>query len=69
MYKHQDKLVDISELSSALGGISRSTIYRHINKTQGFPKPIKIGSLTRFKASEIEQFIVSQRHAQEGIEK
>lgn len=52
-----DKLINISELSELLGGISRATIYRHINNLDGFPKPLKVGSATRFRFSEVQAFI------------
>jgi len=52
-----DKLLSISQLGEALGGMSRSTVYRHIELTPGFPKRIKIGGKTLFKESEVQAFI------------
>ena len=52
-----DKLLTIPQLAEALGGLSRATIYRHINELPGFPKPVKVGALTRFRESEVQAFI------------
>ena len=59
-----DKLINIDELAHLLGGISRASIYRHINGIHGFPKPVKIGSATRFRMSNVQVFI----HQDEGLE-
>lgn len=56
---HHDTLVNLSELSQMLGGISRASIYRHIKNIEGFPQPVKVGAATRFRASEIQAFISS----------
>lgn len=52
-----NKLVTIAELSIALGGISRPSIYRHIKNLPGFPQPVKIGASTRFRKSDVVAFI------------
>ncbi len=53
----QDRLLDMKELSKLLGGISRASIYRHMNSLPGFPQPVKIGASTRFRHSEVQAFI------------
>jgi len=53
-----EKLMTIDDLASRLGGIGRSTIYRHIKSLPGFPRPVKVGGVTRFRLSEVEAFIV-----------
>ena len=52
-----DKLITIDELSDALGGIGRATIYRHIRTLPGFPPIVKIGAATRFRESDLQAFI------------
>ena len=52
-----DKLVTIDQLSESLGGMGRASIYRHIKKIHGFPQPVKVGSATRFRESEVQAFI------------
>lgn len=52
-----DKLLTLDELSDALGGIGRATIYRHIKTLPGFPQPVKVGAATRFRMSEVQAFI------------
>lgn len=52
-----EKLITFEELSHALGGITRSTIYRHIKALPGFPQPVKVGSATRFRNSDLQAFI------------
>ena len=52
-----DKLLTLDELSDALGGIGRSTLYRHIATLPGFPQPLKVGAATRFRLSEVQAFI------------
>lgn len=56
---NSDRYVSIDELAYRFG-IGRSTIYRRIKDLDGFPKPIKLGNLTRFRESDIEAFI--KRH-------
>jgi predicted DNA-binding transcriptional regulator AlpA len=52
-----DKLLTFAELSEALGGLGRATIYRHIANLPGFPQPVKIGGATRFRMSDVQAFI------------
>lgn len=51
------KLLTLDELSNALGGIGRATLYRHIKKIPNFPQPVKVGAATRFRQSDVEAFI------------
>ena len=55
-----DRLLSMRELSECLGDLSRATIYRHIKSLPEFPQPIKIGSATRFRQSDIQAFIQSR---------
>lgn len=52
-----DRLLSTKEFRSALGGMSPSTMYRHIETEPGFPKPVKVGMLTRFRESELTKYI------------
>lgn len=52
-----DKLLSIPQLAEALGGMSRATVYRHIDSLPGFPKPVKVGAATRFRESDVQAFI------------
>lgn len=52
-----DKLLSIPQLAEALGGMSRATIYRHIDSLPGFPNPVKVGAATRFRESDVQAFI------------
>ncbi len=52
-----DKLLTVEQLSDALGGISRATIYRHVRTLPGFPPIVKIGAATRFRESDVQAFI------------
>lgn len=52
-----DKFLTFAELSEALGGLGRATIYRHITNLPGFPQPVKIGGATRFRMSDVQAFI------------
>ena len=52
-----EKLISIEKLADYLGGVGRSTIYRHINTLPGFPQPVKIGAATRFRRSDVERYI------------
>ena len=57
--KMPDKLLKIDELAAALGGIGRASIYRHIKTLPGFPQPVKIGSATRFRESDVQAYIAA----------
>ena len=52
-----DRLITIEDLCQVLGGISRATLYRHLKALADFPKPLKIGKLTRFRESEVQAYI------------
>jgi len=63
-----DKLLNIDELAEALGGIGRSSIYRHIKNLPGFPQVVKIGAATRFRESDVQAYI-SENSSQEEVGK
>ena len=51
----RDDLLTIPEVQSRLGGVSRATIYRMIDRGD-LPEPIKLGPrMTRFRQSDIDQ--------------
>jgi len=52
-----DRLLNSKELRLILGGMAPSTMYRHIASEPGFPQPIKIGHLTRFRDSDLQNYI------------
>lgn len=52
-----DRLISIGDLSTALGGRSRASIYRDIRRVPGFPQPVKIGASTRFRQSDLDAFL------------
>jgi len=52
-----ERLITLDQLADRLGGIGRASIYRHIKTQPGFPKPVKVGRLTRFRASEVDRYI------------
>ena len=56
-----DKFLTIDELAHALGGLGRASIYRHIKALPGFPQPVKVGSLTRFRLSDVQAYIRGDR--------
>lgn len=53
-----DRLITLPELARLLG-LSRATIYRQIAADPAFPKPVKIGRVTRFRESDAQGFIAS----------
>ena len=53
----EDKLINLDQLSTQLGGIGRATIYRHIKNLPSFPQPLKIGAATRFRQSDVQAYI------------
>ena len=55
-----DKLITIDQLAEALGGIGRSSVYRHIKNLPNFPKPVKVGAATRFRQSDVEIYIAGR---------
>lgn len=56
-----DKLLKLPEVCE-LVGLKRPTIYKYI-KTEGFPKPIKIGSrASRWSYAQIMEWIEKQKN-------
>ena len=53
----EDKLINLDQLSTQLGGIGRATIYRHIKNLTDFPQPVKVGAATRFRESDVQRII------------
>jgi len=51
----EEKFLTVREVSEIVG-FKISTIYKFI-KTKNFPKPIKIGYSSRWKFSEIQQWM------------
>lgn len=64
-----DRFISINKLADSLGGISRATIYRHIKNLDHFPKPVKVGSLTRFRQSDVEKFILGTETSEKEVVK
>ncbi|MEO1957999.1 MAG: AlpA family phage regulatory protein [Nautiliaceae bacterium] len=54
-----DKLLTIKEVINIVG-LKKSTIYHFINKGK-FPKQIKIGHLSRWRLSDIQDWIDNQQ--------
>ena len=52
-----DHLITLDALSAALGGRSRASIYRDVRRVPGFPQPVKLGSSTRFRQSDVDAFM------------
>ena len=52
---HDHVLLTVKDVSSILN-ISTTTIWRHV-QSGSFPKPLKIGRLTRWRRSDIDQLI------------
>ena len=50
-----EKLLTIKEVVSIVG-FKTSTIYKFI-KTKGFPKPVKIGKSSRWKLSDVNNWL------------
>jgi predicted DNA-binding transcriptional regulator AlpA len=63
-----DKLLTIDELATALGGLGRASIYRHIKALHGFPQPVKVGAATRFRQSEVQAYIRGDLAQQEAAQ-
>ena len=62
----EDKLINLDQLSTQLGGIGRATIYRHIKDLPGFPQPVKVGAATRFRESDTQAYIRGDADKQEA---
>lgn len=52
-----DRLLNSKELRLVLGGMAPSTMYRNIANEPKFPQPLKIGHMTRFRDSDVQQYI------------
>lgn len=50
-------LIDIPTLKKRLGIRGNATVYRRIKDDPRFPRPVKIGKLTRFVDAEVSRFI------------
>jgi predicted DNA-binding transcriptional regulator AlpA len=50
-------LIDITTLKARLGIGGSATVYRRIKDDPHFPRPIKLGKLTRFIDAEVGQYI------------
>lgn len=61
-----DRLLTIAQLADLLG-LSRATVYRQIAADSAFPRPVKIGRVTRFRESDAQAFIASAGKAAEGM--
>jgi len=55
----EEKLLTINELANIVG-FRKSTIYKFIKKGK-FPKQIKIGKSSRWKLSDIQNWIKNQK--------
>ncbi|OUY08543.1 helix-turn-helix transcriptional regulator [Acinetobacter populi] len=64
------KRIDLEKLT----GLSRSTIYDHLNPKSKrydpeFPRPIKFGHLSRWRLSEVQGWIQSKIKARDLLQK
>ena len=50
-------LIDIPTLKTRLGIGGNATVYRRIRSDPHFPRPVKIGKLTRFIDAEVSRYI------------
>ena len=55
-----DRLLTINEVADWLG-VSKAWVYDHVTRKRPFLPCVRFGELTRFRKTEIEQFI--QEHA------
>ena len=61
------RLIDIQSLKAKLGIGGNATVYRHINNDPHFPKPVKVGRLTRFVDAEVDSYIEQLARAREPV--
>lgn len=54
------RLLDVREVARGLR-VSRSTVYELLRKDPAFPRPIKIGSSTRWLQQDIGAYVQSKR--------
>jgi len=52
-----ERFINLTELRERLGGTSPASVYRYIHELDGFPQPVKLGRATRFRESEVQEFI------------
>lgn len=52
-------LMTVKDVCRTLG-ISRSTLYARLDSDPSFPRPLKIGGLTRFREDELEAWLDAQ---------
>ena len=50
-------LPSLKDFRASLGGMAPSTMYRHIETEPGFPQPVKVGMLTRFRQSDLDRYL------------
>ncbi|WP_419932019.1 helix-turn-helix transcriptional regulator [Candidatus Poriferisodalis sp.] len=43
--------------------ISRTTLYRHVTTAPGFPKPIKIGNVKRWRFADVQAYLAGMPDA------
>lgn len=58
-------LIDMSSLMARLGIGGTATVYRRIKDDPRFPKPVKLGRLTRFVDAEVSRYIEELADARE----
>lgn len=50
-------LIDIHDLKTRLGIRGNATVYRRLKDDPRFPRPVKIGKLTRFVDTDVTRYI------------
>lgn len=53
----QPRLIDIPTLKERLGIRGNATVYRRIKDDPRFPRPVKVGNLTRFVDADVTRYI------------
>jgi Predicted transcriptional regulator len=56
----QQRLIDIEEVKQ-MAGIGTTSVYDKM-KTDGFPKPVKLGRMSRWVESEVQAWIAKKIH-------
>ena len=54
-------LLDVEEAAEYLGGVSRSTVYREVQR--GHLRMVKVGGSTRFRRSELDRYLVARERS------
>jgi prophage regulatory protein len=57
-FESDDRLIPVRE-AAAIVGVSRAKIYLLLNEGK-FPKPVKIGSATRFSERECHEWVAAR---------